>query len=93
MSLTKLEPPNLDLPIWSYEIYKTTQKLEFLNYPYELQPLPCGTRVSADPTGQRDENRGGGFDGAATVELADGDSSGDAEDTYAIYVMRGIYWC
>ena len=57
------------------------------------QPLPCGTRVSADPTRQRDENRGGGFDGAATVELADGDSSGDAEDTYAIYVMRGIYWC
>ena len=88
MSLTKLEPPNLDLPIWSYKIYKTAQKLEFLNYPYELQPLSCGTRVSADPTGQRDENRGGGFDGAATVELADGDSSGDTEDTYVIYVMR-----
>ena len=88
MSLTKLEPPNLDLPIWSYEIYKTTQKLEFLNYPYELQPLPCGTRVSAGPTGQRDENRGGGFDGAVTVELADGDSSGDTEDTYVIYVLR-----
>ena len=67
---------------------QTAQKLEFLNYPYELQPLPCATRVSADPTGQRDENRGGGFDGAATVELADGDSSGDTEDTYAIYVMR-----
>ena len=53
MSLTKLEPPNLDLPTWSYEIYKTAQKLEFLNYPYELQPLPGGTRVSTDPTGQR----------------------------------------
>ena len=52
------------------------------------QPLPCGTRVSADPTGQRDKNRGGSFDGAATVELADGDSSGDTEDTYVIYVMR-----
>ena len=52
------------------------------------QPLPCGTRVSADPTRQQDKNRGGGFDGAATVELADGDSSGDTEDTYAIYVMR-----
>ena len=88
MSLTKLEPPNLDLPIWSYEIYKTAQKLEFLNYPYELQPLPGGTRVSADPTDQQDENRGGGFDGAATMELADGDSSGDTEDTYVIYVMR-----
>ena len=83
-----MQPPNLDLPIWSYEIYKTAQKLEFLNYPYELQPLPCGTRVSADPTGQRDENRGGGFDGAATVELADGDSSDDTEDTHVIYVMR-----
>ena len=57
------------------------------------QPLPCGTWVSVDPTRQRDENRGGGLDGAATVELADLDSSGDAEDTYAIYVMRGIYWC
>ena len=34
------------------------------------------------------ENRGGGFDSAATVELADGDSSGDTEDTYVIYVMR-----
>ena len=34
------------------------------------------------------ENRGGGFNGAAMVELADGDSSGDTEDTYAIYVMR-----
>ena len=81
MSLTKLEPPNLDLPIWSYEIYKTTQKLEFLNYPYELQPLPCGTRVSADPTRQRDENRGGARDGVAAVELADGDSSGDGSGT------------
>ena len=70
MSLTKLEPPNLDLPIWSYEIYKTAQKLEFLNYPYELQPLPCGTRVSADPTGQRQQNRGGARDGAAHGEAS-----------------------
>ena len=38
-------------------------------------------------------NRGGGFNGATTVELADGDSFGDAEDTYAIYMMRGIDWC
>ena len=44
--------------------------------------------MSADPTGQRDENRGGGFDGTATVELADGNSSDDTEDTYVIYVMR-----
>ena len=45
------------------------------------QPLPCGTRVSADPTRQRDKNRGGGFDGAATVELADDDSSGELDNT------------
>ena len=62
----------MDLPIWSYEIYKTAQKLEFLNYPYELQPLPGGTRVSADPTRQRDENRGGARDYAAAVELTNG---------------------
>jgi hypothetical protein len=49
--------------------------------------------VSADPTRQRDENRGGGFNSTAMVELTDGDSSGDTEDTYAIYVMRGIDWC
>ena len=61
MSLTKLEVLNLDLPIWTYEIYKTTLKLEFLNYHMNTQPLTCGTRVSADPTRQRDENRGGGI--------------------------------
>ena len=33
-------------------------------------------------------NRGGGFDGAATVELADGEDSGDAKATYVLYVMR-----
>ena len=33
------------------------------------QPLTCGTRVSADPTRQRDENRGGARDYAAAVEL------------------------
>jgi hypothetical protein len=49
--------------------------------------------VSAEPTRRRDENRGGGFDGTATMELANGDSSGDTVDTYAIYVMRRIDWC
>ena len=81
MSLTKLEPPNLDLRIWSYEIYKTAQKLEFLNYPYELQPLPCGTRVSADPTGQRQRNRGGRTTAQHTAKLADGGSSGESDGT------------
>ena len=45
------------------------------------QPLTCGTRVSADPTRQRDENRGGARDGAAVVELTDGDSFGDGSGT------------
>ena len=45
----------------------------------ECQPTP--------PVSDR-ENRGGGFDGAATEELVDGDSSGDTEDTYVTYVMR-----
>ena len=61
MSLTKLEVLNLDQPIWSYEIYKTALKLEFLNYHMNTQPLTCGTRVLADPTRQRDKNRGGGI--------------------------------
>ena len=81
MSLTKLEVLNFDLPIWSYEIYKTALKLEFLNYHMNTQPLTCGTRVLADPTRQRDENRGGAFDGAAVVLLADGGSSGESDGT------------
>ena len=44
--------------------------------------------MSADPTGQRQRNRGGGFDGAAMVELADGEDSGDAKATYVLYVIR-----
>ena len=93
MSLTKLEVLNLDQPIWSYEIYKTALKLEFLNYHMNTQPLTCGTRVSADPTRQRDENRGGAFDGAAVVLLADGEDSGDTKATYMIPVTRVTDWC
>ena len=90
MSLTKLEPPNLDLPIWSYKIYKTAKKLEFLNYPYELQPLPCGTRVSADPTGQRDENRARRFARRGPVELADDEDSGKTEGTGMLALTNRI---
>ena len=88
MSLTKFESHHLDPHIWSYKIYKTTFKTVNLNYPLEQavtdgwDPVVSWTRMSVR------QNRGGGFDGAATVELADGDSSGDTEDTYAIYVMR-----
>ena len=35
----------------------------------------------ADPTGQRQRNRGGARDDAAAVELADGDSSGETTAT------------
>jgi len=86
-----LEVLNLDLPIWSYEIYKTTLKLEFLNYLMNTQPLTCGTRVSADPTRQRDENRGGACDGAATVELANGDSFGDGSGTNTFTSNSRVY--
>ena len=64
-----------------------------MNYHMNTQPLTCGTRVSADPTRQRDENRGGAFDGAAVVLLADGEDSGDTKATYMIPVTRGTDWC
>ena len=57
------------------------------------QPLTCGTRVSADPTRQRDQNRGGARDGVVAVELADGEDSGDTKATYMILVTRGTDWC
>ena len=37
--------------------------------------------ASADPIRQRDEDRGDGSAGAATGELADGDSSGELDNT------------
>ena len=43
--------------------------------------LTCGARASADPTRPRDEDRGDGSVGAATGELADGDSSGELDNT------------
>ena len=46
------------------------------------QPLTCGTRLSADPTGQRQRNRGGGSHDGNPVELADGGFSGDDDGTY-----------
>ena len=88
MSLIKLEVLNLDLPIWSYKIYKTALKLEFLNYHMNTQPLTCGTRLLAEPTDQRNRTEEAAFDGAAVVLVADGENSGDTEDTYVIYVMR-----
>ena len=88
MSLTKLEVLNLDLHIWRYKNIKSAFKTAFLNYPSNTQSLTTGVHRSAGPACHRHSNRGGGFDGAATEELVDGDSSGDTEDTYVTYVMR-----
>ena len=49
--------------------------------------------MSADPTRQRDQNRGGARDGVVAVELADGEDSGDTKATYMILVTRGTDWC
>ena len=38
--------------------------------------------MSADPTGQRQRNRGGGSHDGNPVELADGGFSGDDDGTY-----------
>ena len=56
------------------------------------QPLTCGTWLSAEPTGQRDETGEAAFDGAAVVLLADGEDSGDTKATYVLYVTRGTDW-
>ena len=88
MNLTKLEPLNLDPHNRRYKNIKSAFKTAFLNYPSNTQSLTTGVHRSAGPTCHRHRNRGGGFDGAATEELIDGDSSGDTEDTYVTYVMR-----
>ena len=81
MSLTKLEVLNLDLPIGSYKNHKSAFKTVFLNYPKEQQPLTCGTRLSADPTGQRDETEDTAATARKTAQLADGDLTGDENGT------------
>ena len=81
MSLTKLEVLNLDLPIWSYKIYKTALKTGIFELSSQTQSLTWGTRLSADPTRQRDENRGGTTTAWHTAKLADGGSSGESDGT------------
>ena len=93
MSLTKLEVLNLDLLIWSYKIYKTTLKTGIFELSSQTQSLTWGTRLSAGPTGQRDEIEEAAFDGAAVVLLADGEDSGNTTATYMIYARRGTDWC
>ena len=59
----------------------------------QTQSLTWGTRLSAGPTGQRDETEEAAFDGAAVVLLTDGEDSGDTMATYMIYARRGTDWC
>ena len=68
MSLTKLEVLNLDLPIWSYKIYKTALKTGIFELSSQTQSLTSGALGSDDPTGKLEENRGDSDDGAAHGE-------------------------
>ena len=45
------------------------------------QPLSCGTRLSAGPTGQRDETGEEATTARHTAKLADSGSSGEIDDT------------
>ena len=45
------------------------------------QSLTCGTRLSAGPTGQRDETGEAATTAWHTAKLADGDSSGETDGT------------
>ena len=57
------------------------------------QPLTCGTRLSAGPTGQRDEIGEAHATAQHTAKFADGDSSGEMDSTGVITVMGWFYWC
>ena len=81
MILTKLEVLNLDLPIWRYKFHKTALKTGIFELSSQTQSLTRGTRLSAEPTGQRDEIVEAAFDGVAVVLLADGGSSGESDGT------------
>ena len=81
MSLTKFESHHLDLHIGSYKIYKIAVKTENLNYLMNTQSLTCGTRLSAGPTGQRDETGEAHATARHTAKFTDGDSSGETTAT------------
>ena len=61
------------------------------------RPTPAPASASetdrGDPHDRERETGEAAFDGAAVVLLADGEDSGDTEDTYVITVMRGFDWC
>jgi len=60
MILTKLELLNLDLPIWSYKIYKTALKTGIFELSSTQRSLMSGALGSDDPTCQRKKTGDGG---------------------------------
>ena len=60
MSLTKLEVLNLNLPIWSYKIYKTALKTGIFELSSQTQSLTSGALGLDDPTCQRKKTGDGG---------------------------------
>ena len=52
--------------------------------------LTSGALGSDDPTGQREENRGGSCDDAAVVKLTDGGFTGDEEGTSVLTMISRI---
>ena len=60
MSLKKLEVLNLDLPIWSYKIYKIALKTGIFELSSTQRSLTSGALGSDDPTGQRKKIGDGG---------------------------------
>ena len=93
MILPKFESHHFDLAIWRYKIHKTAFKSANLNYPTAKLSLTHGTRVSAGPAYQRDENRGGARDGVATAKLADGGSSGKTYGTGVLPTTMRTHSC
>ena len=60
MILTKLELLKLDLPIWSYKIYKTALKTRIFELSSTQRSLTSGALGSDDPTCQRKKTGDGG---------------------------------
>ena len=60
--------------------------MSYLNYPFNTQSLAGGVHLSAGPTRQRHENRGGSLLDVEPAELADGGVTGDEEGT-SVFAM------
>ena len=78
MILTKLEPPNLDLPNSRYGFYKIALKSEQMNYLPENESLTAGTHRSAGKHASETQKQSMAWDGAESTELVGGDFFGDS---------------